>query len=327
MLFFARPWVFGLLLLVPLWWWWRRHRLRPRTAPVSETRPFAEATRGTWRLLLPPAFRSVAFAALVAAAAGPFRQGDRTMVSSDGIAIVIAIDVSSSMLAEDFAPSNRLAVAKQQAVAFVRGRTADRIGLVTFAGEAITHVPVTLDYPALERAIGSLEVGSGLIDGTAIGSGLATAVARLRRVPGKERVVLLLTDGENNRGLIDPRTAAKTAQAFGIKVYTIGVGTDGEARIPTDRGLRGFRYEVLPVRIDEELLTEIAEESGGQYFRARDADALGRVFRQIDRLERSRVDVVRYVRQEERTRPFIAVALGFVVLELLVSATAVVRVP
>lgn len=326
MLFFARPWLFALLALLPLWWWWRRNRLRPEPAPVSDTAPFAAATRGRWRLLLPPAFRSLALACLVAAAAGPYRRGDRTMVSSEGIAIVIAIDVSSSMLAEDFAPSNRLAVARQQAIAFVRGRTADRIGLVTFAGEAITQVPVTLDYPALERAIGALEVGL-LEDGTAIGSGLATAVARLRRVPGKERVVLLLTDGENNRGLIDPRTAAKTAQAFGVKVYTVGVGTEGEARVPLSRGLSGFRYEVLPVRIDEELLTEIAEETGGQYFRARDAEALGRIFRQIDRLERSRVDVVRYVRQEERTRPFLAVALGFVMLELVVGATAVVRIP
>jgi Ca-activated chloride channel family protein len=248
------------------------------------------------------------------------------MVATDGIAIVIAIDVSSSMLAEDFAPSNRLTVAKQQAAAFVRGRTADRIGLVSFAGEAVTQVPVTLDYPSLERSIAALEVGL-LEDGTAIGSGLGTAVARLRRVPGKEKVIVLLSDGENNRGLIDPRTAARTAQAFGVKVYTIGVGTEGEARIPTGRGLNGYRYEVVPVRIDEALLTEISESTGGQYFRARDSEALGRIFRQIDRLERSRVDVVRYVRQEERTRPFLLAAIAFLAIELLIGATIVVRVP
>jgi Ca-activated chloride channel family protein len=248
------------------------------------------------------------------------------MVATDGIAIVIAIDVSSSMLAEDFAPSNRLTVAKQQAAAFVRGRTADRIGLVSFAGEAVTQVPVTLDYPSLERSIAALEVGL-LEDGTAIGSGLGTAVARLRRVPGKEKVIVLLSDGENNRGLIDPRTAARTAQAFGVKVYTIGVGTEGEARIPTGRGLNGNRYEIVPVRIDEALLTEISESTGGQYFRARDSEALGRIFRQIDRLERSRVDVVRYVRQEERTRPFLTTAIVFLALELLIGATVVVRVP
>ncbi|HET9066772.1 MAG TPA: VWA domain-containing protein [Gemmatimonadales bacterium] len=325
MIFFARPWLFLLLAVVPLWWW-HRGRLRVTAAPVSDARPFRAAVRGRWRLMIPPILRALGFAMLVAAAAGPFRRGDRTLVSSDGIAIVIAIDVSSSMLAEDFAPSNRLTVAKQQAASFIRGRTADRIGLVTFAGEALTQVPVTLDYPALLRAVASLEVGL-LEDGTAIGSGLATAVARLRKVPGKEKVVLLLTDGENNRGIIDPRTAAKTAQAFGIKVYTVGVGTEGEARIPTSQGLRGFRYETVPVKIDEALLTEIADETGGRYFRAKDAQSLGRIFQEVNRLERSRVDVVRYVRQDERTGPFLVAALLFLTLELLVSATMVVRVP
>ena len=170
---------------------------------------------------------------------------------------MITIDISSSMLAEDFAPSNRLAVAQQQAVAFIRGRSADRIGLVAFAGEALTQVPVTLDYAVVEQAVMDLRIGS-LEDGTAIGSGLATAVNRLRRAPDKSKVVLLLTDGENNKGLIDPRTAAATAAAYGIRVYTIGVGTIGEAPIPTGRGLGGFRYELLPVRIDEPLLREIA---------------------------------------------------------------------
>jgi Ca-activated chloride channel family protein len=159
------------------------------------------------------------------------------------------------MLAEDFAPANRLEVAKRQAIAFIRGRDADRIGLVAFAGDAITQMPVTLDYAVLEQSVRDMRVGT-LEDGTAIGSGLATAVNRLRRVPGTSRVVLLLTDGENNRGAIDPRTAANAAASFGVKVYTVGVGTIGEARIPTGRGLTGFRYELLPVRIDEELLRQ-----------------------------------------------------------------------
>ena len=152
---------------------------------------------------------------------------------------------------------------------------------MAFAGEALTQVPVTLDYPVVEQAVMDLKIGS-LEDGTAIGSGLATAVNRLRRAPDKSKVVLLLTDGENNKGLIDPRTAAATAAAFGIKVYTIGVGTIGEAPIPTGRGLGGFRYELLPVRIDEPLLREIAAKTGGRYFRARDSEALSRIFRQID---------------------------------------------
>lgn len=321
----VRPALLLLLLLLPIWWW-HRARLRLPTAVVSDAAPFRAAARGRWRLWIPPVLRSLAFAALVVAAAGPFRRGDRSRVVTDGIGIVLALDVSSSMLAEDFAPDNRLAVARRQAIAFVRGRSADRIGLVTFAGEALTLVPVTLDYPTLERAIAGLETGN-LEDGTAIGMGLATAVARLRKVPGKDKVVLLLTDGENNRGLIDPRTAAQTAAAFGIRVYTIGIGSEGEARIPTGRGLSGFRYEVLPVSIDEELLTEMATMTGGQYFRARDAQALATIFREIDRLERTPVEVVRYRRQDERTRPFLAAGLLLLALELAVGATAVVRVP
>ena len=325
MIEFVRPWLLLLLLALP-WWWYRRRRVPLATAVVSDSAPFLAATRGRWKLWLPPILRSLVVAALVVAAAGPYRQGDRTIVNADGIAIVIALDVSSSMLAEDFSPANRLEVAKQQALAFVRGRTADRIGLVTFAGEALTQVPVTLDYPALERAIESVRIGD-LEDGTAIGSGLATAVARLRKVPGKEKVILLLTDGENNRGLIDPRTAAQTAQAFGIKVYTIGVGTEGQARVPTGQGLNGFRYEMLPVRIDEALLREIADHTGARYFRAKDSEALTRIFGQIDRLERTPVDVIRYTRHEERTRPFLAAAFVLLGLELLLATTTVVRVP
>lgn len=321
----TRPWILLLLLALP-WWWWRRAHLTSPAAVVSDLAPFLLPSAGRWRLWLPPLFRSLACLALIVAAAGPYRSGDRVVVNAEGIAIVLAIDVSSSMLAEDFAPANRLEVAKRHATAFVRERATDRIGLVTFAGEALTQVPVTLDYATLESAIAGLEVGL-LEDGTAIGSGLATAVARLRKLPGKEKVILLLTDGENNRGIIDPRTAAKTAQAFGIKVYTVGVGTEGEARIPTSRGMSGFRYEVLPVRIDEVLLTEIATATGGQYFRAKDAASLGRIFDRIDRLEKSQVDVVRYTRRDERTRPFLALGLFFLLAELVASSTIAVRVP
>lgn len=323
---FARPWLLLLLLALPLWWWWRSRRTQPTVMTVSDAAPFAAAARGRWRLLVPPILRVLAVAVFIVAAAGPFRRGDRSNVRAEGIAIVIALDVSSSMLAEDFTPSNRLEVAKRQAIAFVRARPDDRIGLVVFAGEALTQVPVTLDHPALEASIASLEVGQ-LEDGTAIGSGLATAVARLRKVPGKEKVILLLSDGENNRGLIDPRTAGQTAEAFGIKVYSIGVGTEGEARVPTGTGLNGFRYEVLPVRIDEALLKEIADRTGGRYFRARDSEALGRIFQQIDRLERTAVEVTRYTRHEERTAPLLAAGLALLAIELAVASTLVVRVP
>ncbi len=322
---FARPWLLLLLLLIPLWWWLRRRRNVPAAVYSDVTIPAATSSRRWW-VSLPPALRSLTLAALVLAAAGLRMGGDKIERKQEGIAIVITIDLSSSMLAEDFSPDNRLEVAKRQAVAFVRGRSADQIGLVIFAGEALTQVPITLDYPVLEQAIMDLKIGM-LEDGTAIGSGLATAVNRLRRVPGKSKVILLLTDGVNNKGLIDPRTAAQTAAAFGIKVYTIGVGTIGEAPIPTGRGLDGFRYEMLPVQIDEPLLREIALKTGGRYFRARDTEALSRIIRQIDELEKAPVQVTRYTRYEEVTRPLLLLGLGALALELLLSSTLVVRVP
>jgi Ca-activated chloride channel family protein len=323
---FARLWVLLLLLLALVLWWWLRQRRNVPAARYSDVTLPAEAGRRRWWVMLPPALRGMALVALALAAAGPRLGGDTVEVRKEGIAIVITIDISSSMLAEDFAPSNRLEVAKRQAVGFIRGRSADRIGLVAFAGEALTQVPVTLDYPVIEQAVMDLKIGS-LEDGTAIGSGLATAVNRLRRAPDKSKVILLLTDGENNKGLIDPRTAAATAGAFGIKVYTIGVGTIGQAPIPTGRGLGGFRYELLPVRIDEPLLQEIAQKTGGRYFRAKDSEALSRIFRQIDELEKTPIQVTRYTRYDETTRPLILLGLGALAFELLIATTLVVRVP
>ncbi|MGH7527583.1 MAG: VWA domain-containing protein [Gemmatimonadales bacterium] len=322
---FARPWLLLLLLLLPLWWWLRRRKDVPAARYSDVSLPAAASARRWW-VSLPPALRSAALASMVLAAAGLQVGGDTIEVKQEGIAIVITIDISSSMLAEDFSPANRLEVAKRQAVGFVRGRAADRIGVVAFAGEALTQVPITLDYPVVEQAVMDLRIGS-LEDGTAIGSGLATAVNRLRRVSDKSKVILLLTDGENNKGLIDPRTAAATAAAFGIKVYTVGVGTIGEAPIPTGRGLGGFRYEMLPVRIDEPLLREIAHKTGGRYFRAKDTEALSRIFRQIDELEKTPVHVTRYTRYDELTRPMILLGLGALALELLLGGTLVVRVP
>ncbi|HEU5051217.1 MAG TPA: VWA domain-containing protein [Gemmatimonadales bacterium] len=321
---FARP-LLLLLLLGIAWWWWRRRR--PGDAvPYSDVTLPAIAARSPWWTRIPPILRSIALAAFIIGAAGPRVGGDTVEMKQEGISIVIAIDISSSMLAEDFAPSNRLEVARRQAVGFVRGRKADRIGLIAFAGEALTQVPLTLDYAVLEQAILDLRIGT-LEDGTAIGSGLATAVNRLRRSPDKSKVVLLLTDGENNRGLIDPRTAASTAQAYGVRVYTIGVGTIGEAPMPTGRGVGGFRYEMMPVRIDEPLLREIAAETGGRYFRATDAEALSRIFQQIDELEKTPIQGTRYARYDESTRPLILLGLGLLALELLLGSTFLVRLP
>ncbi len=325
MIAFARPWLLLLLLALP-YWWWQRRRQHPEAAVVSDTGPFSDATRGRWRLLIPPVLRSLTLIALIAAAAGPYRPGDRLVVAANGVAIVIAIDVSTSMLAQDLLPS-RIELAKQQAVAFVKGRDADRIGLVTFAAEALTAVPVTLDYPALINAIRNVEIGN-LEDGTAIGSGLAIAVARLRKVPGASKVILLLTDGVNNHGLIDPRTAAETAAAFGIKVYTVGIGSQGEARTPTrPDSVGGYHYETMPVEIDEVLLQDIARRTGGTYFRAKDSQALVKIFAQVDKLAREPVNTVRYTRQHERTLPFLIAALAMLIAELVVSTSLVVRVP
>ena len=321
---FARPWLLLLLAVVPFWLWLRRRRLSPVSAAEVAT-PRA-ATRGAWRAALPTVFRVLAFAAWIFAAAGPRLGRGELVLRGEGISIVLAVDVSSSMLAEDFAPSNRLEVAKRQAISFVRARRADRIALVTFAGEALTQVPLTLDYGVLEQTITGLRVGT-LEDGTAIGTGLATALNRLRRAPGRSKVVLLLTDGENNRGAVDPRTAARAAATLDVRVYTIGVGTEGEARIPTGRGLSGLRYEVVPVRIDEELLTEIANETGGRYFRATDAQALSRVFAQIDALERTTQEQRLRTVGEETTRPFLLAGLGLLGLELLLGAAFISRVP
>ena len=323
---FVRPWLLLLLLALAAWWWWRR-RNQPPAAPYSDVSLAAEASRERWWVRLPPILRVVALAALIIAVAGPRIGGSEVETRREGIAIAVAIDISSSMLAEDFAPSNRLEVAKRQAIGFIQGREADRIGLVAFAGEALTQVPVTLDYPVLEQAVMDLRIGA-LEDGTAIGSGLATAVARLRQAPEKSRVILLLTDGENNKGLIDPRTAAATARAFGMRVYTIGVGTEGEAPIPTGRSIGGgLRYEVLPVRIDEPLLREIAQSTGGRYFRATDPEALARIFRQIDQLEKTPVQVTHYTRYEEVTAPLLLLGLLALAVELALSTTVAVRVP
>ena len=312
---FATPWVLLLLLLLPLWWLWRRKR-RPPAIVFSRVAALArgpKAGRGVARTLF--TLRNVALAALVLALARP-RSGARAEnVTSEGISIVLAIDISSSMLAQDFQPNNRLEVAKQKVKQFVASRRSDRIGIVAFAGEALTQVPLTTDYPVVLAAVDNLQAGQ-LEDGTAIGTAIATAANRLRDAPGRSRVMVLLTDGENNRGAIDPRTAAQAAGAIGVRIYAIGVGTEGMAPVPVGRGLFGLRYENRPVRIDEPLLTEVATSTGGRYFRARDAAALEAIYSQIDRLERVPVRTRTYVRYTEQFRWLVGTALLALLLEL-----------
>ncbi len=284
-------------------------------------RPFA-----TRIARLPPFLRTLGILALVVALAGP-RTGVGAMdVTSEGIAIVMALDISSSMLAEDFHPRNRISVAKQTMHDFIAGRTQDRIGLVTFAGEALTQVPITLDYDVLFRALSNVDIGD-LDDGTAIGTAIATAANRLRKVPGKSKVIILMTDGVNNRGEIDPLTAAKAAAAYGIKIYTIGIGTEGVAPIPVARGLFGYEYANLPVHIDEALLRQIARATGGHYFRATTGEALRDIYAQIDQLEKSPVKVHRYVDYTQRYFPFLLLAIGCLVGEWTLRASRWWRLP
>jgi Ca-activated chloride channel homolog len=280
------PWALAALLLLPLVWWLRR-KVAVQAMPfaaldiVNKAAPKASRVR-RWLLRL----RLVALAACALALAHPYARGGERRETRDGIDIMLAFDISSSMLAEDFQPQNRLEVARTQVKEFVRLRDADRIGLVSFAGEALTQVPLTADHSLVLTSIDGLQPGQ-LDDGTAIGTAIATASNRLRSARGNSKVLVLLTDGVNNRGQVDPRTAARAAAAFGIRVYAIGVGTEGMAPVPVGRGLFGLRYETQRVEIDDALLTEVARATGGRYFRAKDAAGLERVTREIDRLERT----------------------------------------
>lgn len=326
---FANPWALLLLpLLLALAFAARKRRgaslLFSRT-PTLRGVADAHARR---LARLPGWLRGGVLLALIVALAAPRTGASMVDADAEGIAIVITLDISSSMLAEDFSPRNRLAVAKEKVASFVAGRQYDRIGLVAFAGEALTQVPVTIDYPVIYRAIDQLQAGAGLLeDGTAIGTAIATAANRLRRTPGESRVMILMTDGENNRGQIDPLTAARAASAYDIKIYTIGVGSEGVAPIPVASGPFGIQYANLPVHIDEELLTEIADMSGGRYFRATNEAALDSIYHEIDRLEKSTVQVRRYINYTPHHLPFVLLALTMLAVEWTVRASRWGRVP
>lgn len=324
---FANPWALLLLLLVPAWLAWI-HRVTPAALRFARMEALRRVARGRGGVLgsLPDAMRAGAFAWLVLALAGPRTGASVQERSSEGIAIVVALDASPSMLTADMRPRNRLEAAKQTISAFVRARENDRIGLVAFGGDAMTRVPLTTDYAALLEALDGLR-GGELNDGTAIGDGIAAAANRLRRAPEKSRVIILMSDGMNNRGALDPRASARAAAALGIRVYTIGVGTDTTAPRAVARAGSGVRYADGPASIDERLMTDVARQTGGRYFRARDTRALSTIYGEIDGLERTPVRVRRYVRHTEWHLPLLLAGAVLLLLEWLFRATRWGRVP
>jgi Ca-activated chloride channel family protein len=325
---FANPGFFFLLLLVPamvLWYAMRGKHLHV-DLQVPTAASFKGAGRG-WKVKLRhliPVARVLAFILLTVALARPQATSEGENITTEGIDIVLVTDISGSMLAEDFRP-NRIEAAKAVAGEFVGGRPDDRIGLVVFAGESFTQCPLTLDHSVLTGLIAS--VRSGLIeDGTAIGMGLATAVSRVKDSDAKSRVIILLTDGVNNKGSIDPLTAAGIASTYDIRVYTIGVGTVGMAPYPVQTPL-GTQYRNVPVEIDEELLKEIAAQTGGQYFRATDNDKLKRIYTEIDRLEKARIEITQFRRHSEEFYTPAFMGGFFLLAEVFLSLTLFRKIP
>jgi Ca-activated chloride channel family protein len=324
---FSQPAFFGLFALVPLLIYWelRKSGRAQGTVMMSSIRPFAGLR--SWRNLLRPLpfiLRVLALCCLVIALARPQTRNDEQLVTGEGIDIVLCLDISGSMLAQDFTP-NRMEAAKNVAAEFIDHRPTDRIGLVIFSGESFTMCPLTTDRTVLKTQL--YNVQSGLLeDGTAIGSGLATGVDRLRNSPSKSKVIILLTDGENNGGLIDPNTAKEIAKSIGVRVYTVGMGTEGFAPVPVQTP-GGVVMQREKVNIDEKLLTQIAKETGARYYRAKDNESLKNIYSEIDGLERSRIEVTALRRYTEQFFPFALAAALLLMLELLLRWSVFKKFP
>lgn len=326
---FAYPWLLAALALVPLLAVWRMKRKEREPAlRFSETAALSTLRPSLWARLswLPLALRMLAVTLLVVALARPQRGAAGEEVVSEGVDIMLVIDISSSMLAEDFRPQNRLHVAKEVVADFVQRRHNDRLGMIVFARYAITKTPLTLDHDILLSHLDDVQIGA-VADGTAIGNAIATAVNRLKNSEAKTKLVILLTDGENTAGEIDPLTASQLARAFGIKVYTVGVGRGGLVPYPFRDPLYGVVYQSVEIPIDEKTLTEIAKNTRGRFFRARDAETLKAVYDEIDTLERTKMEQQTYVRYTELAPTFMSVALGFLLLEVFLARTRLGRIP
>ncbi|MDR1155956.1 MAG: VWA domain-containing protein [Bacteroidales bacterium] len=324
---FANPqffWLFAVWAATAGWYIWRQNRLSPHLQVTS-----VEGLKGvlTARPVLRHGLfvlRMIAFALIIAVLARPQSSNQWESVTTEGIDIVMTLDISGTMLAQDFKP-DRLEAAKKVAVQFISGRPNDRIGLVIFSGESFTQCPLTTDHTALINLFSG--VHSGMIeDGTAIGLGLANAVNRIRDSDAVSKVIILLTDGVNNRGSIDPMTAAEIAKTFGIRVYTIGVGSRGTAPYPLQTPL-GVRYQDMETQIDEDLLKNIAQMTDGLYFRATDNDHLKKVYEEIDRLEKSKISVQEHHKKSEEYLKFAVAAALLLLLEILLRYTVLRHLP
>jgi Ca-activated chloride channel family protein len=314
---FANPEMFWLLLITPMlvvWYIYQVNRSKPLIRHSDTSRLKTEKFDfKLWLRHYPILTRPIAFSLLIIALARPQSSMSWEDVVTEGIDIVIALDISGSMLAEDLKP-NRLKAAKKVAIDFISERPNDRIGLVVYSGESFTQCPLTIDHDVLKNLFA--EVKNGMVeDGTAIGDGLATAVNRLKDSDAKSKVIILLTDGQQTAGSIPPLTAGEIAKQFGVRVYTIGVGTIGEAPYPFKTPFGTTQYQNVPVKIDEKTLIGVAKITGGSYFRATDNESLADIYDEIDQLERTKIEVTQYRKKSEKFFPWALLAIGFLMFE------------
>ncbi len=319
---FAHPHYLYLLLLIPLlvaWYFYRSKRNSPDLL-LSTSEPFIGSHPSIRILLFQGLYfvRLAAIALLVIILARPQSSLSRQDITVEGIDIILAVDISGSMLSEDFKP-NRLEAAKDVAVEFIDGRPNDRIGLVVFSGEAFTQCPLTADHGVLKNLFKDVKMGM-IEDGTAIGDGIATAVNHLRNSQAISKVIILLTDGNSNMGSVDPLTAAELAKLYGIRIYTVGVGTNGMAPYPVQTPF-GIQYQSIPVVIDEKLLSQVAQLTDGQYFRAVNNSALHEIYKKIDKLEKSKIDVTIFRKKKEEYFLPALIAFLLIGLEVLFRTT------
>jgi Ca-activated chloride channel homolog len=325
---FANPGFLYLLVVLPLLvaWYWFRHGRNVPTLQVSGTEVFESTPRSIRQYLYHGlfVFRMIAIALLILAFARPQSTLKRQNVSIEGIDIVLGLDISGSMLAQDLKP-DRLEAAKKVSLDFFNGRPNDRIGLVVFSGEAFTQCPLTTDHVIMEEMLDDIK--SGMIqDGTAIGDGLATAINRLKESQAVSKVIILLTDGQNNAGSIAPLSAAEIAKLYGIRIYTIGVGTMGYAPYPVQTPF-GIQYQNMEVKIDEDLLKKVANMTDGKYFRATDNTSLKEVYQEIDRLEKSKIDVTEFRKKKDEYMSLAVFALILLALETISRLTLLRSIP